>query len=205
MNLTEYMDKSASRIQWLYQCGLGPETLMKIGAFIVTYGLFETSLERAIWILKRENVDGARPSTEKMKSQEWFDTFAAGRSDLSQSCNAVLKMAGESAANLADYRNSLVHGQLVSISGTAWFERNTQWFGAKRNKSPGTGTVEEPFLDLAIASASVLNMVAIAVGKLGKEAEAEAAIEQLAEDVRRVKSYAVGLRYDVDARNHEKY
>lgn len=38
--------------------GLPPEILVRIGAFAVSWGLSETHLERAIWVLRKEDVKG---------------------------------------------------------------------------------------------------------------------------------------------------
>ncbi|WP_431481666.1 hypothetical protein [Pseudomonas thivervalensis] len=60
----------------LYSLGLMPENLKMIGAFIVAYGLFETTLERAIWTLTETRVEGVRPFTEKMKFDDQYETLS---------------------------------------------------------------------------------------------------------------------------------
>ena len=85
-----YPEKSLDIQARLFGLGLHPDRLMKIGAFVVAYGPFETTLERALWTLTETNVAGARPFTEKMKTEEQFRTFAAGNPKLSEKCNEIL-------------------------------------------------------------------------------------------------------------------
>jgi len=54
----------------LHSFGLKPNHLMLIGSFVVAYGLFETTLERALWTLSETDVAGIRPFTEKLKAEE---------------------------------------------------------------------------------------------------------------------------------------
>lgn len=62
----------------LHSLGLMPSHLMLIGGFVVVYGLFETTLERALWSLSESDVAGTRPFTEKMKTEDQFKMLAGG-------------------------------------------------------------------------------------------------------------------------------
>lgn len=53
-----YEERSALVMGRLFALHLTPDRLMKIGAFVVQYGLFETTLERAVWTLTETNVQG---------------------------------------------------------------------------------------------------------------------------------------------------
>ncbi|MDA8455294.1 hypothetical protein M4R22_11030 [Acidovorax sp. GBBC 3334] len=203
--MTQYHEQSQAVLSRLFALNLTPDRLVKIGAFVVSYGLFETSLERALWVLKEENVSGKRPFTEPLSSADWFKKFGEGNPALSPKCNAVLKASSEAAIDLADYRNSLVHGQLVAIGGAPWFIRNPAWDGEKRKKSPGDAHTEEPMLDLAIAAASTLFAVSRNAAKALQDREAHHAIEALEKDVHHAKSYANELRYAAVLWNSEKY
>jgi hypothetical protein len=59
-----HLEQSQRVLAKLRSLELSPDTLMKIGAFVVTYGLFETRLERALWALTETDVAGVRPLTE---------------------------------------------------------------------------------------------------------------------------------------------
>lgn len=201
-----YPEQSQEIMVRLFSLGLGPDRLSKVGAFIVAYGLFETSLERALWALKETDVSGVRPFTEKLKASEWFDMMAEGNPRLTESCNSVLKDASIAAVDLADYRNSLVHGQLTPFEGAPpSFLRNPAWHGEKRNKAPGDASTQGPYLDLAVVSAWTLFRVANNAQKALQDPKAQEAIENLKADVRLAKSYTNELRYSVYLYNHEKY
>lgn len=104
---------------------------MLIGGFVVAYGMFETTLERALWTLSEQNIEGMRPFTEKMTAEAQFAMLGAGNPKLSDKCNAVLKASALAAADLNVYRNSLVHGYIVSFGpdSAPSFMKNPHWYG----------------------------------------------------------------------------
>ncbi|WP_264884196.1 hypothetical protein [Stutzerimonas stutzeri] len=187
--------------------GLTPDHLKMIGAFIVAYGLFETALERALWTLKETSVAGVRPFTEKMKSEDQFKEFGNGNPKLSDKCNAVLKVAAAAAEDLSEYRNSLVHGHLLSFpgGGTPSFMKNPGWHQEKRNKAVGDAYIDEPFQDLILVAAWTLARLAQLVEKSLLEPEVQSAIEALERDVQWARSYAGEARHLRTLMNHEKY
>src|SRR5690349_19745635 len=103
MSLYDFPANSLDIQGRLLSLGLTPERLTLVGAFIVAYGLFETTLERAIWTLAEVDVNGLRPFTEKMKSEDQFERLGEGNPKLSDKCNAVLKVAAEAARDLCEY------------------------------------------------------------------------------------------------------
>lgn len=202
-----YPEKSLDIQTRLFGLGLTPDRLMKIGAFIVAYGLFETTLERALWTLTETNVAGVRPFTEKMKTEDQFKTLAAGNPKLTEKCNEVLKVGAAAAVDLNDYRNSLVHGYLMAFEGggTPWFMKNPAWNGVKRNKAHGDAYIDEPFQDLVLIAAWTLSALVRHVENALTDPAAQQAIESLEGDVRRAKSYAGEARHLAALMNHEKY
>lgn len=191
----------------LYSLGLTPDHLKMIGAFIVAYGLFETTLERGLWTLAEKSVAGVRPFTEKMKSEDQFKMLGAGNPKLSDKCNAVLTVAAQAAEDLNEYRNSLVHGYLIAFEGggTPLFMKNPAWHGVQRNKPAGDAYIDEPFQDLVLIAAWTLSKLVRLVEKSLSEPGAEQAIEALAEDVQRARSYANEARHLCYLMNQEKY
>ncbi|WP_116894740.1 hypothetical protein [Pseudomonas savastanoi] len=189
----------------LYGLGLMPTHLMLIGSFIVAYGLFETTLERALWALSETDVAGTRPFTEKLKSEDQFKMFGGGNSKLSDKCNAVLIVAAKAAEDLNDYRNSLVHGYLLAMGGTPMFMKNPAWHDVKRNKPVGDAYIDEPFQDLVLIAAWTLFKVVQLAEKSLADPAAERAIEALADDVNRARSYANETRHLCQLMNSEKY
>ena len=145
-----YEERSALVMGRLFALHLTPDRLMKIGAFVVQYGLFETTLERAVWTLTETDVQGVRPFTEKLNAESMFNAFGAGNAKLSKKCNSVLQAASLTAIDLSNYRNSLMHGYLMPFETNPCFLRNPSWNGEVRKKKPGDAYVGEPLLDLAI-------------------------------------------------------
>lgn len=205
--LDDFPSKSLEIQERLASLGLTSQNLGLIGAFIVAYGLFETTLERALWTLKEENVSGVRPFTEKMNAESQFNMLAGGNPKLSAKCNAVLKFAAEAAEDLNEYRNSLVHGYLMSFGAdsTPLFMKNPAWHGTKRNKAVGDAFIDEPFQDLMLIAAWTLFRVVRQVERSLREPEAQQLIEAMDADVARARSYANEARHLRSLMNHEKY
>lgn len=191
----------------LYALGLMPENLRLIGAFIVAYGLFETTLERALWALSETCVVGIRPFTEKLKSEDQFKRLGEGNPKLSAKCNDVLKTAALAAEDLNEYRNSLVHGYLLALGGgsTPSFMKNPAWHGELRNKPVGDAYIDEPMQDLVLIAAWTLFRLARLAETSLEDPEAEHAIEALAQDVQRARGYAGEVRHLRYLVNQEKY
>ena len=207
MSLYDFQAKSLDIQGRLLSLGLTPERLTLIGAFIVAYGLFETTLERAIWTLAEVDVNGMRPFTEKMKSEDQFERLGEGNPKLSDKCNAVLKVAAGAARDLCEYRNSLVHGYLLSFGpeSTPSFMKNPGWHGVKRNKRVGDAYIDKPIQDLVLIASWTLFGLVLHVEKSLREPGSQEAIEALADDVRPAKSYAGEARHLRSLMNHEKY
>ena len=62
----DYPAKSLEIQARLMMFGLRSNHLMLMGAFVTAYGLFETTLERALWTLSEKSIEGSRPFTEKL-------------------------------------------------------------------------------------------------------------------------------------------
>jgi hypothetical protein len=203
-----YPEKSLDVQARLLMLGLRPNHLMLIGSFIVAYGLFETTLDRALWTLTETDVNGVRPFTEKMNSETQFKCLGDGNPHkLSAKCNTILKVAADAAVDLNEYRNSLVHGYILSFGpdSTPLFMKNPGWHGVKRNKEVGDSYIDEPFQDLVLIAAWTLWGLVSQVEKSLTEPEAQQAIEAMEDDVHRAKSYASEARHLRALMNHEKY
>jgi hypothetical protein len=150
-------------------------------------------------------VAGTRPFTEKLKSEDQFKLLGGGNSKLSDKCNAVLKVAALAAEDLNEYRNSLVHGYLLAMGGTPMFMKNPRWHDVKRNKPVGDAYIDEPFQDLVLIAAWTLFKVVKLAEKSLVEPAAQQAIEGMAEEVNRARSYANETRHLCNLMNQEKY
>src|SRR3569833_3405170 len=109
--------------------GLTPNILQKLGTFAVTWGLFESTLERAVWVVKKENVQGKRPSTDKAPPSKWLVELSAGTADLSSGANEIQKQTTKATTDKKDNHQTLKHGTLIASPGASWFVRNTQCCG----------------------------------------------------------------------------
>ena len=204
----DYPEKSLDIQERLMMLGLRPNHLMLIGAFISAYALFETALERALWTLREKSIEGVRPFTETMKTEAQFRMLGEGSPKLSDKCNAILKVAASAAEDLSEYRNSLVHGYIVSFGpgSVPSFMKNPHWHGATgRKKGVGDAYIDEPIQDLVLIAAWNLSALVRQVEQVFTDPDAQRAIEAMKDDVDRAKSYAGEARHLRSLMNHEKY
>jgi hypothetical protein len=204
----DYPAKSLDIQARLMMLGFQPNHLMLVGAFITVYGMFETTLERALWALSERSTEGVRPFTETMNTEAQFRMLGEGSSKLSEKCNAILKVAAHAAEDLNEYRNSLVHGYILSFGpdSAPSFTKNPRWHGATgRKKAVGDAYIDEPFQDLVLIAAWNLFALVSKVEKVFTAPDAQLAIETMKDDVDRAKSYAGEARHLRSLMNHEKY
>lgn len=202
-----YPERSLQIQARLNRLGLTTDRLKLIGAFIVAYGIFETTLERALWALGETSIAGVRPFTEKMRAEDQFKMLGAGNLKLSVECNEVLAIAALAAEDLNEYRNSLVHGYLLAFpdGGTPSFMKNPGWQGVKRNKAVGDAYIEEPFQDLVLIAAWTLSTLVQHIERCFAEPQSQRAIVDMKVEVGRARSYASEARHLRALMNHEKY
>lgn len=202
-----YPAKSLEIQARLMGVGLMPKHLMLIGSFIVAYGMFETTLERALWTLRETCIKGTRPFTETMNTEAQFRMLGEGNPKLSDKCNAVLKVAALAAEDLNDYRNSLVHGYICSFGPehAPWFMKNPHWYDASgRKKAAGDAFIDEPFQDLVLIATWSLWRLVHRVEKVFEDDAAQSHIEEMKDDIGRARSYASEVRHQAANANHEK-
>lgn len=204
----DYPAKSLDIQARLMMLGLQPKHLMLMGAFITAYGMFETTLERALWALSERNIEGVPPFTEKMNTEAQFKMLGEGSTKLSDKCNAILRVAAHAAEDLNEYRNSLVHGYILSFGpdSAPSFMKNPRWHGATgRKKAVGDAYIDEPFQDLTLIAVWNLFALVSKVEKIFVDLDAQRAIEAMKDDVDRAKSYAGEARHLRSLMNHEKH
>ncbi len=204
----DYPAKSKEIQLRLMSLGLMPNHMMMIGAFVTVYGLFETTLERALWSLSGESIEGKRPFTERMNASQQFEMLGNGSSMISERCNAVLAVAGHAARDLHEYRNSLIHGYLVSYGpGTPpSFLKNPHWYGASgRSKPHGDASIDEPYQELVLVAAWSLFALVLSLSKGLQEPDLEQTILDMEVDIKRARDFAGEVRHRVALANHEKY
>ncbi|WP_254916509.1 hypothetical protein [Achromobacter denitrificans] len=202
-----YPAKSLDIQTRLMGLGLTPSHLMLIGSFVVAYGMFETTLERALWTLSETSIEGTRPFTEKMKAEDQFKMLGEGNPKLSDRCNAILKVAARAAEDLNEYRNSLVHGYIMSFGPehVPWFMKNPRWNGASgRKKAVGDAYIDEPFQDLMLIAAWSLWLLVHRLESVFEDTAAQLHIEEMKDDIDRARSYAREVRHHASIANQEK-
>ncbi len=158
--------------------------------------------------MSETSIEGVRPFTEKMSTEAQFKMLGDGSAKLSDKCNAVLKVAAHAAEDLNEYRNSLVHGYLLSFGPDSIpsFMKNPHWHGATgRKKAVGDAYIDEPIQDLVLIAAWNLFALVRQVEKVFTDPDAEQAIVAMKDDVVRAKSYAGEARHLRSLMNHEKY
>ncbi|BEU02102.1 hypothetical protein OAG1_09020 [Agarivorans sp. OAG1] len=187
------------------ELGVSIETQQKIGVFAVTWGMFESHLERAVWVLQNEQVEGVRPSTDKSSAHKWIEILEKGSNELTSKANEVLKIAATAAKDLMSYRHSLFHGYLVPLGDTAMFIRNPSWHGEVRNRECGDAHLDDNIIDLAIDASWVLFSIIMSITKLNEEPTSKAVIESFEKEAKRIRSNANEVRHIAALTNHEKY
>lgn len=143
-----------------------------------------------------------------MNTEAQFNMLGAGSSKLSAKCNAILKVAAHAAADLNEYRNSLVHGYIISFGPASIpsFMKNPHWHGATgRKKAVGDAYIDQPFQDLVLIAAWNLYGLVREVEKVFTDPVAQGAIEAMNGDIERAKSFAGEARHLRTLMNHEKY
>lgn len=205
MKIPKYTQNALMVMEHLSNLGIPYQIQQRIGAFAVSWGLFESNLERAVWSLRKEDVKGVRPSTDKSQVSDWIAVLENGSDDLTAAANEVLRISAQAAVDLMHYRHAMMHGTLMALPGAALFIRNPKWHGEIRKRESGDAHVEENLLDLAIDSAWILFRVAHCAEKAPCDPESVLKLEELKSDAQRIKSYANELRHLSALMNHEKY
>lgn len=204
---TPHNQVAAMAMSRIAELGVALPMQQRIGAFVIYWGLYEAHLEGAIWKLTAEDVSGVRPSTDKKPVSDWFEVLARGSDDLSVDANRILEVAAQASENLLAYRNSLIHGTLLSFPGSnsVTFLRNPRWSGEVRKREAGDAHVDENLLDMAIEAAWVLFRLALCIKQDAELEVISSQLEQMQPDLGRANALAGELRYLTALMNHEKY
>lgn len=202
--MQEYVLQSQRVLKHLSGWGFPSDVQQRIGALAVLWGVFETSLESALWALKGENVKGVRPSTDKTSIGEWIDDWPQAAAFLSASSREVVSLASEAAKNLMDYRHAIMHGWMIPSPTMPSFIRNPSWNGEIRKRPSHDAHVDSNLLDLAIDCAWTLCQVVNETRDATKDAGATTRLEALRSSVVSARSSSGELRHLTELMNHEK-
>ncbi|MDR3697745.1 hypothetical protein [Mucilaginibacter sp.] len=205
MSKSSHNLQSEKVIAYLEHIGFSASIQQRIGAFAVIWGLFESNLENVLWLLKNENVEGVKPTTEGKPAGHLIDELSQLSGILSIEAHKILAVACSAAKELADYRHAIMHGTMLSLGGSVSFIRNPQWRGNLRKKPTHDAHVNENLLDIAIDCAGVLSNILLAIQIEKTAAPISTAIEARWSDVQRCRSQANELRHLTDLINDERY
>lgn len=133
--------------------GFPVEVQQRLGAFVIIWGIVETSLESAVWALKKETVNNRRPSTDKTSVSAWFEEFKPLAKALDPRLDPISDLAVNAAVQVMNYRHAVAHGWLLPDATAPTFYRNPNWNGELRNRPKGVARVTESELSLAIDAA----------------------------------------------------
>jgi hypothetical protein len=205
MKLPKHTDSSSKILARLIGWGFRPEVQQRIGALAVVWGIFESNLETTLWALRREEVAGVRPSTDKTQISDWIKELGKDWPQVSAEAQDVLRVASLTACDLMEYRHTIVHGWMLRSPTMPSFIRNPQWHGEKRKRPSHDAHVDENLLDMAIDSAWILCRVVFAARAACAEPAKVASLAALKQEVSRARSQASELRHLTELMNYEKY
>ena len=205
MKLPRHTERSLKVLARLTDWGFRPEIQQRLGAFIVVWSVFESNLETTLWALRREEVAGVRPSTDKMQINDWIKELGKDWLQFSVAGQDVLRVASLAARDLMEYRHTIMHGWMLQSPAMPSFIRNPQWHGEKRRRPSHDANIDENLLDMAIDSGWTLCRVVFDARAACAEPTKVGNLEALKQEVSRARSQASELRHLTELMNHEKY
>jgi hypothetical protein len=204
LKLPKHQEQSRTVLGRLAGWGFPPEVQQRMGAFGIVWGIFESALERTLWVLRDENVLGIRPSTDKTLVSEWIKTLGEPAMKLEHDAYDLLSLTSIAANDLMEYRHALVHGWLIPFQTDATFIRNPRWNGELRRRPTSDAHVSENLLDMAIDTAWVLCRVLHATHAACIDLSKVQRLMALKSEIVRAKSQASELRHLTGLMSHEK-
>ncbi|MCC7312418.1 MAG: hypothetical protein IT510_14360 [Sulfuritalea sp.] len=204
MKLPKHQEQSRTFLGRLAGWGFPPGVQQRMGAFAIVWGIFESALERTLWVLCDESVSGIRPSTDKTSVNEWIKTLGEPATKFEQDVYDLLRLTSLAANDLIEYRHALVHGWLIPFQTGPTFIRNPRWNGELRKRPTGDAHVSENLLDMAIDTAWVLCRVLHATQDACIDSSKVRHLLALKSEIVRAKTQASELRHLTDSMSHEK-
>jgi len=164
-NLTQ-ANLGTTHLKNLHYLGLRDSAQQRIGALVVYCGMFENEIAQAIWKLSGENPAGQRASTEGKPISTLVSrlkNYAVNQPDV---LKQVIELVCDLAEDLAEYRNTIVHGFVFGFPATeAVFFRGFSIEGETFKRPVFAAFAHDEWLDLAIDAASAMHMALFAVNR----------------------------------------
>ena len=194
-------DSATNQLVDLVQAHMPGSPLEKVGAFILSWALFEHFLETAIWRLSNETPAGIRPSTDDVPASariRRFRTFAS--LSPSNEWQILVKNFCDTAENLSVIRNSLVHGHMA-LGGMI---NNPRWHQELRRKSSHCLDVSELSMTMVTDAMFTLLVSARLIALDDAEPQANQKLFSLATALGRANQYSGEIRFLDQIMNNEK-
>lgn len=141
--------------------GIVPELQQRVGAVVILWAMIESQVERALWTLEGEQFPAGRPSTDAKQIGDLAARLCASAKVVPDPAVAtMLQAAATATAELAEVRNTIVHGiPLGQTEGRQTLARNVSFLGEARKRPTTSLQIDEALLDEIAAALDTLFMV----------------------------------------------
>ncbi|WP_156126644.1 hypothetical protein [Burkholderia sp. 9120] len=177
--------------------GLSAGIQQRIGALFVYCGMLEFHSEKAIWALTDENPIGKPPSTDRGRAGDLMSKLGKLADRESGNLAVTIRLIGEVAKPLLEYRNAIAHGLLVRFNFEhPSFVNNGTWHGEKRRKPATLAHADADRLNTAIEIADTLSSTAMILfySCSGPSARTDGSLDQWVAPLQRAQNLVARLR-----------
>ncbi|WP_344767478.1 hypothetical protein [Pedobacter ginsengiterrae] len=187
----------------------GPERLRALGMVSVLAGSIEFRLERLIWTLSKELVEGNKPSTDTKPVSFLLENLVNLSEGITQpELQGIFRRWIQIAKPAFRCRNSILHGLAIVYSNTeAEFITNTRWAGEQRKRASSSFHANEHTLGLLSSIFETLldSMIALQYYLNGQIELESFFTPEYTRSMREQRSIANEIVDLAAAVNHEKY
>lgn len=186
--------------------GIARTTLEKIGAFSVMWATFENNLEQALWRLTDEAPHGKIPTTDTVPVSRLIVQFReVGLRLEGEDWRRIVNLLCDTAKNLAEYRNAIVHGRLLPAIMGGGIVLNAAWYGEQRKRASVVAHIDENLVGIMLGALHELLIIMRAVASGQTAPNTDPLVLGRRQMLQSVNSGAGEVRYLTEAVNSEKY
>jgi hypothetical protein len=141
--------------------GIGPGLQQRVGTMVILWAMIEGQVERAVWTLEGERFPAGRPSTDAKQIGDLVGRLiAAAKAVQDPAVATLLQIAATATADLAEVRNTIVHGiPWGQSAGRPTLARNASVLGETRKRPATSLEIDEATLDEIASALDTLFMV----------------------------------------------
>jgi hypothetical protein len=188
------------------QYGITPATLQRIAALVVMWATFESDFEKVLWQLSGENPFGKIPTTDKMQITQRITRFRELSGTLDgQQWQEIIELICDVAADLAAYRNAVVHGHLLPAIVGGGLVLNARWYGERRARPGMIAHIDERLVGIMLDALHQLLIVMSEIARCGSSPNTNPRILARRQQLMRARSSTQEVRYLTALMNSEKY